>query len=121
MHLIHKVESIGQDLRYAFRALRRTAGFTTIAVNLLALGIGANTSIFQLLDAVRLRNLPVDHREELARCASWAAMGDRNRFRALRKRRTGAHPTPGFPGSRVYAAVGGGRMTLPNPGRGVRL
>jgi putative ABC transport system permease protein len=66
MHFIHRVESIGQDLRYAVRALRRTAGFTTIAVVSLALGIGANTSIFQLLDAVRLRNLPVDRPEELA-------------------------------------------------------
>ncbi|HET9363418.1 MAG TPA: ABC transporter permease [Candidatus Angelobacter sp.] len=54
-----------RDFRYAIRALRLNPGFSTIAILSLALGIGANTAIFQLLDAVRLRSLPVKSPEEL--------------------------------------------------------
>ena len=58
--------SFARDLKYAARALRASPGFTTVAVLSLALGIGANTAIFQLIDAVRLRALPVPHPEQLA-------------------------------------------------------
>jgi len=53
------------DLRYGARLLRLNPGFFTVATLSLALGIGANTAIFQLLDAVRLRLLPVAHPEQL--------------------------------------------------------
>ena len=59
-------ESGWQDLRYGARVLRLNPGFFTVATLSLALGIGANTAIFQLLDAVQLRLLPVAHPEQLA-------------------------------------------------------
>ncbi|PYV03064.1 MAG: hypothetical protein DMG10_12655 [Acidobacteria bacterium] len=55
-----------QDLRYGARLLRRSPGFALVGILSLALGIGANTAIFQLLDAVRLRSLPVSNPQELA-------------------------------------------------------
>lgn len=54
------------DLSFAVRMLRKNPGFTAVAVLSLALGIGANTAIFQLLDVVRLKTLPVKAPQELA-------------------------------------------------------
>ncbi len=65
MNTIGWLESIWQDLRYAARVLRLSPGFTAVAILSLALGMGANTAIFQLLDAVRLRSLPVQKPREL--------------------------------------------------------
>src|SRR5580704_742314 len=59
-------ENLWQDVRHGGRLLRLSPGFFAVAVLSLALGIGANTAIFQLLDAVRLRLLPVAHPEQLA-------------------------------------------------------
>ena len=65
MNTIRPVDTLWQDLRFAWRLLRRDKGFAAAAVISLALGIGANTAIFQLLDAVRLRTLPVERPDEL--------------------------------------------------------
>jgi predicted permease len=59
------LDTILRDLRYTFRTLVRTPGFTVIAVLTLALGIGANTAIFTLLDQVLLRLLPVKDPQQL--------------------------------------------------------
>ena len=60
------METVWQDFRYGARSLRLNPAFTVVAVLSLALGIGANTAIFQLIDAVRMRTLPVRNPEELA-------------------------------------------------------
>ncbi len=59
------LETLLSDLRYTLRALRLAPGFAIVAVLSLALGIGANTAIFSIINAVMLKSLPVTHAEEL--------------------------------------------------------
>lgn len=59
------IEAAGQDVRHAVRVLRRTPVFTAVAIGSLALGLGAFLAIFQLVDAVGLKTLPVEAAHEL--------------------------------------------------------
>lgn len=63
MNSINWIEDLWSDLRYGARLLKLNPGFFVVATLSLAIGIGANTAIFQLLNAVRLRMLPVAHAE----------------------------------------------------------
>ncbi len=69
MNTVGLVETIAQDLRYGARLLRRNPLFAAVAILTLALGAGANTAIFQLVNAVRLRALPVEDAHELVEVA----------------------------------------------------
>ncbi|MGH7668253.1 MAG: ADOP family duplicated permease [Gemmatimonadaceae bacterium] len=77
------LEYVKRDLAYAIRGLRLHAGFSTVVVLTLALGIGANTAIFSLVDALLLRPIPVSHPEQLValgdvrRVNSWSAGSQR--------------------------------------------
>jgi predicted permease len=64
------LESLWRDVRYAARTLRKSPAFSAVAVVTLALGIGANTAIFSVVDAVLLRTLPVGHPEDLISLAT---------------------------------------------------
>ncbi|MFC5860795.1 ADOP family duplicated permease [Acidicapsa dinghuensis] len=60
------LDGILRDVRYALRGFAKSPGFVFVAIATLALGIGANTAVFELLDAVRLRSLPIARPDELA-------------------------------------------------------
>ena len=64
------VANLWQNLRYAIRALGRNPGFTFFAILSLALGIGANTAIFTLINALLLRDIPVRQPERLVRLSA---------------------------------------------------
>jgi len=71
------LQEIGQDLRYGLRMLRRTPGLTAIAVLSLAIGVGANSAIFSVIDSVVLRVLPVRDPESLAIVHALTRQGNR--------------------------------------------
>ncbi len=99
------------DVRYALRVLRRSPGFTLVAVATLALGIGATTAMFSVVHAVVLRPLPFPDEGSLVR--AWPSGGSRAEFVALRER------VRAF--SSVAAAQGGRDFTLAGEGEPERV
>src|SRR5256885_15649671 len=65
MTTVGALDAIWRDLRYGARLLRVNPSFAAVAILSIALGVGANAAIFQLLNALRLRTLPVSNPEQL--------------------------------------------------------
>src|SRR5579872_6572510 len=91
------IENLWRDLRYAARMLRRSPGFTLVAILSLAIGIGGNTAIFSVVDAILLKSLPVRDPEQL-RVVLWA--GEKGAPQSF----TQAYSTKGSSGARVVSS-----------------
>lgn len=65
MNRVNRFQDLKQDITYAIRSLGNNKGFAAVTVLILALGIGANTAMFSLIDVMLLRSLPVPHAEQL--------------------------------------------------------
>jgi predicted permease len=110
MRRMNFVEDLLQDLRYGLRMLAKNPGVTAVVLLSLALGIGANTAIFTLLNAVVLKSLPVQHPEELVQFSEAGPNGGENSnlswpyFQRIRERNRSL--------SSVFAFTGIGRVGL---------
>ena len=114
------VDELMQDLRYGFRTMRRTPGFTAVAVITLALGIGANTAIFSLLDAFLWEKLPVKDPQQLVFVRAIGSDGRTSgefpyrEFEQLRDHNSSFSGTYSFDSSNGSVTVDGQSEIVPN-------
>jgi len=119
------LEDLRQDVRFTLRLLRRDPAFTTVAVLTLALGIGANTAIFSLVNSVLVRPLPYESSERLVRIAEYFSPSATGAPLSPRTLINGAE-LEALESARTLSNVGiyGGRpfsMTLATPDGALRL
>jgi predicted permease len=111
---------LGRDLRFAARQLHRSPGFATTAILTLALGLGANTAVFSLINALLLRPLPVPHAEQLAVVRSFRSDNENfsyffsnPMFRAVAQRREAFDSVAAFSRSTLQVRSGVGTVQIP--------
>ena len=104
------LDDLARDLRYGLRALRRNPMFASVAVLTLALGIGANTAIFSLADAVLLRTLPVSNPRDLVVLRQRGPAGDIFPFTSAAAVRSRRQPRRAFGARGVPSASGHARQ-----------
>lgn len=80
IHYTQGLETRWQDIRYAVRMLRNSPSFTVVVLACVALGVGANTAIFSVMNALILRTLPVKHPEQLVLLGDGHASGTNDDF-----------------------------------------
>jgi predicted permease len=114
------LEQMVRDVRFGLRQLRRSSGFAVTAILTLALGLGANTAVFSLINALMLRPLPVPHAEELAvlridrsdqKAPSYFFCGPV--FRALEKRHEAFQDSAAFADFTLQVRSGSGIAVIP--------
>jgi predicted permease len=94
-------ETLIQDLRYSLRQLRRRPGFTVVAILTLALGMGATTAVFSVLDPLLLRKLPVQRPNELVRIDAAGSLGNAGAWEAFAVERF-SKPNAAFSGIMAF-------------------
>ena len=101
------IEHIGQDVRYAMRMFGRTPGFTIVVVMTLALGIGANTAVFSLINAVLLKMLPVKDPEQLVQFSKIQPVNGQNDYFSYPEVERFQREPQAFSGVFAFANLGG--------------
>ncbi|MFP5248476.1 MAG: permease prefix domain 1-containing protein, partial [Acidobacteriota bacterium] len=107
MNSVTWVENLGRDVRYAMRQLRRSPGFTAIAIVTLALGIGVNTAIFSVVNGLLFSSLHVRQQDRVVQIALRQKDTDWNANMSVPELRTIQQQTKG-----VFSAVIGGQYGL---------
>jgi predicted permease len=103
---------LAQDGRYALRLLARSPGFTAVAVLVFALGIGANTAVFSLVNSLLLRTLPVDKPEQLVLLATQRQTGDPSSDFSYPEFREAASRTTSYQGVFGFSSIDALKVSL---------
>ena len=114
------LDQIARDLHFALRQLRRSPGFTLTAMLTLALGLGANTAVFSLINALLLRPLPVPHAQQLAFVVSQELnypepndVFSGPMFRAIEKRHDAFHDVAAYWSTQLQIHGSAGNLQVP--------